>query len=653
MKSCPKCSRAYTDETLNFCLEDGEWLVAESESNEPQTAVLPDDGRTRTRSFEEKDTRVYTSGAFVSKEFQKHKFRGVLIVGSIAVVLAGFAYGLFRFLTDKPTAAPERTTSNLKTQRLTGDGKTRGAIISPDGKLVAYIRVEGAERSIWIKQIATNTAIQLVKPGNLDLYENLSFSPDGIFLYFNAEPDSDDPPSIYRVSSLGGTPTRVLTDAMSVEFSPDGRQLSFGRYDFAKTEVSFFVANLDGSDERKIVSRLGKQYFEPEHAWSPDGRFIVTIFGDDAIVPDPSESLLVVPISGGEPVAIGERWGVIDDVVWHPSGDSLLVTAREATSNQNQVWEVAYPGGGRRRLTNDLNGYNSVSITADGKSIVTGEIYSRSALWVSPDLKPENAKQIMPATADTFGFSWTPDDRLVFASSQSGDAEIWIIDADGSNAKQLTNDRILKTVPVVSPDGKYIVYASAANGGEITRIDADGSNRLAYKTPTGADNPDISSDGKWVLFSAYNDGQHRIMRVPLEGGEVQILTDYRANEPRYSRDGTRFACFMPNETTVFWTKVAIVSAEGGKPIAVFDAPQATNNGRGPMWTPDDSGITVVIAEGEKQNLWLLPVNGSPGKRMTNFDVPGVARREYSRDGKRIALVRAEGIGNAIMITDFR
>ncbi len=193
----------------------------------------------------------------------------------------------------------------------------------------------------------------------------------------------------------------------------------------------------------------------------------------------------------------------------------------------------------------------------------------------------------------------------------------------------------------------------AANGGQIERIDAGGGNRFVYKTSNGADNPDISPDSKWVLFSAFSEGQHRIMRMPIEGGDVQILTDYRANEPRYSRDGTRFACFMPNETTVFWTKVAIVPAEGGKPISMFDAPQATNNGRGPIWTSDDSGITVVIAEGEKQNLWLLPVDGSPGKRMTNFDVPGTARREYSRDGKRIALIRAEGIRNAIIITDFR
>jgi len=79
----------------------------------------------------------------------------------------------------------------------------------------------------------------------------------------------------------------------------------------------------------------------------------------------------------------------------------------------------------------------------------------------------------------------------------------------------------------------------AANGGQIERIDAGGGNRFVYKTSNGADNPDISPDSKWVLFSAFSEGQHRIMRMPIEGGDVQILTDYRANEPRYSRDGTR------------------------------------------------------------------------------------------------------------------
>jgi TolB protein len=271
---------------------------------------------------------------------------------------------------------------------------------------------------------------------------------------------------------------------------------------------------------------------------------------------------------------------------------------------------------------------------------------------VSPDLKPENAKQVMPSTGDTWGFAWTPDNRIVYVSNQTGDAEVWIMDADGSNARSLTSDRLYKIVPVVSPDGRYIVYASSENGGSIARIDIDGSNKLEIFGGNGADNPDISPDGKWVIFNAWIEGISRILRVPIDGGEPQILKDW-ALEPRYSRDGTRIACFTPTEKTQFWNRLAIIPAEGGDELASFPTPPNTNITRGPIWTPDDKGITVVIAPGEKQELWLQPVDGSPGKQMTDVGVPGIARRDYSRDGKRIAIVRAQGFGNAIMITDFR
>lgn len=111
---------------------------------------------------------------------------------------------------------------------------------------------------------------------------------------------------------------------------------------------------------------------------------------------------------------------------------------------------------------------------------------------------------------------------------------------------------------------------------------------------------------------------------------------------------------LTEATRIFGTDPSDISGAVKRriPAAVF-IPAATNETRRPIWTPDDKGITRVIAEGEKQNLWLQPVDGSPSQRMTDFEVPGIARREYSRDGKRIAIMRAEGIGNAIMITGFR
>jgi TolB protein len=652
MKHCAKCGRSYSDETLNFCLEDGEWLTEVAAAEEPATAVMPESVSSPGKTTLERETQIYTSGDFVANELKGHKLRSAAIATAGLILLAGFGYGIYKFLGDR-NKAPQRSNAAMTTMRLTGDGKVRDARISPDGKFLAYIRTDGGDRSIWIKQIQTNSAIQIAKPGELDDFESMVFSPDGNFLYFFAATKDDQPPSFYRVPTLGGTPTRAFTNVLSLRFSPDGKHVSFGRFDVATAESALYVANSDGTNERKIASRLGERWFDFDGCWSPDGKTIAVIEGDDSQMPNPNSFVTLISVDGGESTALGPKWATIDDVVWHPGADSVLVVASDSAIQQTQIWEIAYPSGVTRRLSSNLKGHRSLSITSDGVSIVTGELYAQTAVWVSNDTKPENAKQVMQATGDTWGLSWTPDSRIVFISDQTGDAEVWIMDADGGNSKPLTNDKVFKTTPVVSPDGQSIVYTSSLGGGQIFKIDINGGNSTLIAANASADNPDISPDGKWVIFSAYDGGVQRVLRVPIDGGNPQVLTDYWATEPRYSRDGTRFACFIVNEKTQEFSKLAIVPADGGPPIKIFDAPRNVNIGRGPVWTPDDKGITMIVAPGELQNIWVQPVEGGEAKAMTSFQLPGVSRREYSRDGKRIALVRGEGFGNAIMISNFR
>jgi len=541
----------------------------------------------------------------------------------------------------------------MTTTRLTGDGKVREAAVSPDGKFLAYLRVDGPERSIWLKQIQTNTNIQVAKSGELENFYGFTFTPDGNFLYFNAQAP-DEPPAIYRVPSIGGSPAKMFPHAYGIQFSPDGQKISYGRYDLNTNTGGLYIANLDGSNERKLISRGGTQFLGGRPTWSPDGKWIATADGDDAMLPDPNLWITLISVDSGQESTLGEKWGRIDDISWHPSGDSLILSGLDTSQRTGQLWEVSYPDGTRRRLTDNLNGYSSVSISADGKSIVTGEIYARTAVWVSPDTKAENAKQVAEATSDSWGLSWTPDNRIVFVSDQTGDAELWITDPDGNNSKPLTNDRLFKATPVVSPDGRYIVFFSSLGSGRLVRIDINGGNPMVYENITAADNPDISRDSRWIIYSAWRDGLQHIFRVPIDGGEPQVLTpNHRATEPSYSSDGTRFACFIVNNETANFTDLAIFPAEGGEPIKTFKLPPNVNIGRGPVWTPDDKGITMIVSPGELQNLWLQPVEGGDAKPMTNFQLPGIARRAYSRDGKRIALTRGQGFGNAIMISNFR
>jgi len=655
MKRCPECRRDYYDETLLYCLDDGTQLLegpATADPDEPMTAKMQVPATPSHRGSEAATRSL--DGELISREIKGHKLRWVVIGLGGIVVLLGFGYGIYKFLIRPSVPKSTHSSTDLTTQRLTGDGRTRMPTISPDGKFLVYVKLDEGKESLWIKQIMTGSNVNVVKPGDAAGFDGMTFSPDGNFVYFNANMGRSEKPTVYRVPTLGGTPVRFLTDALFLRFSNDGKFISFRRPTATEVKETVFVANADGSNEREMVTRSGKQFFASEAAWSPDGTQLAIAIGDDGLGATNMMSLAMISVADGTMREVGSRrWDLLDDVVWHPSGDSLVVTASEKSLPLAQLWEIPYPSGEPRKLTNNLNGHYGVSITADGRSIVTGERYARSAVWVSPDLKPENAKQVMPSTGDTWGLSWTPDGRIVYVSDQTGDAEVWIMNADGSDARPLTNDRIFKLVPIVSPDGKYVVYTSAGNGGQLVRIDIAGGNPVVLTKAAGADNPHISRDSRWVIYSAFVDGLPKILRVSIDGGEEQPLTEYHATEPRYSNDGTRFACFMMDEKTLNWSRLAIVPADGGPPIKVFDVPSETNHTRGPVWTPDDKAITIVVAPGEKQNLWLQPVDGGSARAMTDLDSPGIARRDYSHDGKRIAIVRAEGIGNAIMITGFR
>lgn len=135
-------------------------------------------------------------------------------------------------------------------------------------------------------------------------------------------------------------------------------------------------------------------------------------------------------------------------------------------------------------MTKDLSDYVRLSVTADGKTVITTEQENPGNLWTLPvGADPSEARQITfgrNLMTDTTGVSWTPDGKIVYATNAGGGWEIWKINADGTDQKQLTencagNDSCSQ--PVVSPDGRYIVFqASRAGVGNIWRMDADGAD---------------------------------------------------------------------------------------------------------------------------------------------------------------------------------
>src|SRR5438067_8728884 len=140
-----------------------------------------------------------------------------------------------------------------------------------------------------------------------------------------------------------------------------------------KREVTqIIVANTDGSGEPvAIAERKSPDFFsELGPSWSPDGKIIAC--GAGSLTGDGRRTVVGVPAQGGAETRLtSETWTEIGRVLWLGDGSGLITTAKaEQSDNGTQIWQLSYPGGATRRITNDLNAYGDVSlgIAADSSS---------------------------------------------------------------------------------------------------------------------------------------------------------------------------------------------------------------------------------------------------------------------------------------------
>jgi tricorn protease-like protein len=138
-----------------------------------------------------------------------------------------------------------------------------------------------------------------------------------------------------------------------------------------------------------------------------------------------------------------------------------LMVARQKPSDIEQIWLVPYPRGTPRRITIDLNSYRDISITSDSSKFVTVRVDYQSSVWLAPE---GDSKRAVELPTGNIGFltwgsdnalSWAPDGHVIYVSFGSGSPEIWMMDSNGDNRRQITNGGY-NVAPSVSPDGRYI-----------------------------------------------------------------------------------------------------------------------------------------------------------------------------------------------------
>ncbi|CAN5510707.1 hypothetical protein BH10ACI1_BH10ACI1_03840 [soil metagenome] len=587
-------------------------------------------------------------------EYRANRTRNWILIAAIAVcgllIVSGFAFFNFK---NKETVAAAVPFQNFKFKRQTDKGDASGPIISPDGKFIAYT---DSKNVVWLKNTATDSSVKILTGAEGTEEHVAAISPDNNYIYilrFFKEKKAE----IIKISLFGGAVQQKISEDMSsgLSLSPDGRQVSFIRSINETGENAIIVANTDGSGERQVVVNKNGTWFGTwgqTTVWSPDGSRIACAGGmyvEGKEVP----TIRIFRAADGEEVSLiktDSSWRSLNDIAWMPDGDNLLAISDDKSS-LGQIFKYTISTGEWRRVTNDLSNYMNLSVTADGKHIITIQEDNIGNLWLLPASGDQSQiKQITfgrNLLTDVTGVSWMPDGKIVYATNATGRWEIWIIDADGSNQKQLTqncagNDSCSQ--PVASPDGRYIVFQATLGGVKnIWRMDADGANAMQLTDDTGV-YPSITPDGRFVIYSRQLPSATGLWQVPIEGGKPEQFSKIStAMASSVSPDGKLFAFDYFDNAAKQPYQTCVAPIQANAPEKCFAISRSF-----PRWTADSKAFYYL--DHGYAGIWKQPLDGTrelflefPGERTDNF--------AFSPDGKQLVVARSKPTQDIVALTD--
>jgi len=342
--------------------------------------------------------------------------------------------------------------------------------------------------------------------------------------------------------------------------------------------------------------------------------------------------------------------GVDGAAQWSPDGSRILFSS---TALKSGLWTINANGGTPQQLIAGTD-IQIPRWSPDAKTVAYMSAKGGyPELWLAYTSGAD--RQLTKLGARINAFSWSPDGQwIAFSANRNGTFDIWKVKVASGQIYRLTAGREYATYPAWTPDSQHIVYVRTddawinhdiivmdANGGSesVVMHDKDWFDYGTIWTNSSFGYPQVSPDGKQILFRSYRSGWINYWIVGLEGGEAKPLSPESADQSdaQWSTDGQQVAYITNHDGT---TDLRVFSIVDGIPNVLF-APR-TGLIASPHWSPDGSQISYVLATPTTPaDIFAVSLKKRSTRQLTQ-SVPATATVQRLTEPEKISFASSNG-----------
>lgn len=529
-------------------------------------------------------------------------------------------------------------------------GMEQAAAVSRDSHFVAFLSDRDGQMDVWLTQVGSGefhnlthgSAKELVNPS----IRTLGFSPDGSLVTYWVRKEggsSDADISVWAVPTLGGQPRPYLEGAAEFDWSHDGSRLA---YHTPGPGDSLFVT--DGTrrpgDRPIFTAPVGLHSHFP--LWSQDGTFIYVVLGS---LPDKLD-IWRIPSGGGT----AERITSQNTYVGYPvllDRRTLMYLANGADGSGPWLYSVDAERRTPHQLTHGLDRYTSLAASMDGRRLVATLASPKRTLWRLPitDSTATMSAAVPISLTTSTGFSpRLGPDYLLYVSATGSSESIWKL-ADGTT-RELWSGEETQVIggPAISSDGRSIAFSVRQRGRTLLYVmQADGANaRVVTDSLDLQGDPAWSPDGQSITSAVVNHGVPQLFRIPVNGRSPGSFVEGYSVDPAWA-PGSHFVVYSgPDIGTTFSVKAATEDAVA-HPLPALTL---TRGARHLAFLP--GGRTLVVLQGEIQHkdLWLVDLETGAERRLTNLPADfNIRDFDISPDGREVVLERVQERSDVVVL----